>query len=258
MEGVLLPAKINIEYQSRILSALSPAEKKNLIKNPTTAHYHRYSVDMKVKSSAEYKKKLNIVTFANSPHDEEDQFVNIVEGNGTKIYGTQFHPEKMLNPYYKKGPKNPKGLDDKAEGKFFDQGTAIAKALARFVVKEATPLEPVSDSEFKKLNPIPEIKAIIEEQITLIKNRPSPTPAAKSGSDHQKLTKIIKDKKLANTISDVNKGDLSKSGQMLQKNTQGVAILSCGRFSYSWYSKAQEDSTKVQFKCAKSQSTGMA
>jgi GMP synthase-like glutamine amidotransferase len=221
MEGFLLPAKINKNYQSRMLASLSAADRESLIKNPTTAHYHGYSVDKRVMQNAKYNKKLHVVAFANSPHDKKDRFVNIVEGNGTKIFGTQFHPEKMLNPYYKKGDQNPSGLDDGNNGKFFDQGTNISKALAAFLVKEATPKKSVSAADFKKLNPLPDIKAIIDEQIKLIVNKPK-----------------------------------TKGYQMPQNNIEGVAILSCGRFSYSWYSKKQADSTKVEFKCVKQ--TGMA
>jgi gamma-glutamyl-gamma-aminobutyrate hydrolase PuuD len=185
MEGFLLPATENKKYQSRMLAGLSAEERKNLLSNPTTAHYHGFSVDMRVMQSAKYNKKLHVVAFANSPHDKKDK-------------------------------KNPTGLDDGNKGKFFDQGTNISKAFAAFLVKEATPSKSVSAAQFQKLNPLPNIKAIIDEQINLIINKPK-----------------------------------TKGYQIPQKNTDGVAILSCGRFSYSWYSKTQENSTKVQFVCTK-------
>lgn len=214
METLLLPAQINKDVTSRMFANLPADQLKNIQNDNTTAHFHSYSVSKsKTQASDDYNSLLNVVAFATNPGNSDDQFVNIVEGKKSKIYGTQFHPEKMLNSFYKKTTDNPNGvLDDKKGGVFFNEGTAISTTFAKFIVSEAAAGVCPSDATFKAISPIPDIVPILNNEINKIQ---------------KKVT-------------------------LNQENNNGVAIKSCGRFSYSWYRKANADPTTFAFSCSAS------
>jgi len=215
METLLLPAQINHNYKSRILSTLPADQLNNLQNHNTTGHFHSYSVSIsKSNSNPNYKKLLNIVAYATNPGNANDQFVNIVEGRNSRIYGTQFHPEKMLNSFYKKTPTNPNGvLDDGHGGDYFDEGAAISKSFAKFIVSQGTIDKCTTESSFEGYSPLPDVTPLLDNEIKKIQNK----------------------------------------SHLTQVNNDGIAILSCGRFSYSWYSKTNSNPTKVEFSCSQSQ-----
>ena len=208
--ALLLPLQVNTLYKSKILETLSTTDLANIVNNPTTGHHHSFSVNKSIMKNANYNTLLNVAAFATNPNSKTDQFVNIVEGTTAKIFGSQFHPEKMLNSFFKKTPTNPNGeFDDKNGGKFFDQGTSISNALAKFIVSQAQAKVYATDASLTSFNPFPAIQTVYNAQIAIMQN----------------------------------------NGKKIQVNQNGMAILSCSTFLYSWYSKTQPDPTKFKFTC---------
>ena len=208
--ALLLPIQVNTLYKSKILASLSSTDLANIVNNPTTGHHHNFSVNMSIMKNANYNSLLNVAAFATNPALKTDQFINIVEGTTAKIFGSQFHPEKFQNKFYLKSPTNPNGaFDDGNGGKFFDQGTSISNSLVKVLVDQAQAKVYATDASLTSLNPFPAIQTLYNSQLSIMQNK----------------------------------------GKKIQINQNGMAFLSCGTFSYSWFSKAEPDPTKFKFTC---------